>query len=590
MRVAYNNKNLERWLVALTTIASIAVATSFVALMGFKQPLLERKVLYGIQIGAFLCFLVEKIFRFFNARNKKAYIQAIWFEIPLLVLLAIIFVGANNFSDRYDTTQVRIVSVWVYLILQVVDKVCRTIVSLAATGRNPMGTLIASFVLLILVGAGVLMLPQSYNCQQLSFIDALFTSTSATCVTGLIVKDTGTDFSLAGQSVILVLIQLGGLGIMVFGAVFALLLRQAISVSESVAMQDLLSSETLGRIGTMIGFIFVSTIIIETIGAFLMHPMWASVDSTLPQISEHPVFASMFHSISAFCNAGFALSNDSLIRYQSQWQVYGVFCVLIVLGGLGFGVLYGIFNIFCDRVNRIFQAKSKPAMKMKLGLPKKLTLQSRIVLCSSLVLIIAGAVLLILLEYFEDGSFDIKAGFFQSITARTAGFNTVDIGNMGAAGKMVLIILMFIGGSPGSTAGGIKTVTFVVIIMAVWSTIRKRNEVEVFKRSVKFSIVGRAITVAVVFIVVLFVCVMALSITERHNNIAMGDIVFESSSALGTVGLSTGITGSLTSAGKLIIILTMLIGRLGPLTLLASMTFNLRPGRFNYPCEALIVG
>jgi trk system potassium uptake protein len=340
----------------------------------------------------------------------------------------------------------------------------------------------------------------------------------------------------------------------------------------------------------MIGFIFVSTIIIETIGAFIMHGMWGSVDSTLPNISAHPVFASVFHSISAFCNAGFALSNDSLIRYQSQWQVYGVFCVLIVLGGLGFGVLYDMFKIIYDRVKRVVQAKAQPQFKMQLGLAKSLTLQSRIVLCSSAVLIIGGAVLLILLEYFNGGGFDIKSGIFQSITARTAGFNTVDIDSISSVGKMVLIILMFIGGSPGSTAGGIKTVTLVVIIMAVWSTIRKRSEVEVFKRSVKFSIVGRAMTVALVFVAALFICVTALSITERNNDIRMGDIMFESTSALGTVGLSTGITGSLTSAGKLIIILTMLIGRLGPLTLLASLTFNLKPGRFNYPSEALIVG
>jgi len=193
-------------------------------------------------------------------------------------------------------------------------------------------------------------------------------------------------------------------------------------------------------------------------------------------------------------------------------------------------------------------------------------------------------------RYSSDGTTGITGAFFQSITARTTGFNTVDTSALSAQSKLILILLMFIGGSPGSTAGGIKTVTLAVLIMTVVAALRKRQEVEMFKRSVRVVVVGRAITVILLFIVVLFVAALTLSITERNSSFTMLDIFFEAASALGTVGLTTGKTALLTTTGKLIIIAVMLIGRLGPLTLLAMLTFNLKPARYNYPQEAVIVG
>jgi len=189
-----------------------------------------------------------------------------------------------------------------------------------------------------------------------------------------------------------------------------------------------------------------------------------------------------------------------------------------------------------------------------------------------------------------DQETGILGAFFQSVTARTAGFNTVNVAKMSASSRFILILLMFIGGSPGSTAGGIKTVTLAVVVVTAVAALRKRGEVEIFKRSIRLVIVGRAITVTLLFVAVLFGATLALSITENANGFTMSEIMFEAGSALGTVGLTTGITGSLTTAGKLIIIAVMLIGRLGPLTLLAALTFNLKPARYNYPDEAIIVG
>jgi len=376
-----------------------------------------------------------------------------------------------------------------------------------------------------------------------------------------------------------------------------LLLGLALSLRESVAMQDLLSARTLSQIGTMIAFIFVGTVFIEAVGAVIMFGMWDDVPGRVANIQQQ-WFVSIFHSISAFCNAGFSLFSDSFVSYNKSWAVYGVVCPLIILGGLGFSVLYDLLAIVSDRVKRLFKMWFNKRYRFSMEAPKRMRLQTKIVLSVSTLLVVLGMLGILLFERYAgaSGSADppspgVLGALFQSVTARTAGFNTVDISALSASSKFILILLMFIGGSPGSTAGGIKTVTLAVVIMTVIAALRKRQEVEMFKRSVRVVVVGRAITVTLLFFAVLFVATLALSITESENyGTTFSDIIFETASALGTVGLTTGITPSLTSVGKLIIIVVMLIGRLGPLTLLAAMTFNLRPARYNYPDEAIIVG
>ena len=590
MRIEYKNNRLERVLIGVSVLTAATVAATFILLFGFNRPLLPVWILHALQVVLLCVFVVEKIIRTVNATSKVQYLRTNWFEIPLLLFLAVTVIGAGRWFalDEPQATQVRHFAVGIYLVLQVVIKLCRTGINLAASGRNPTQTLIGSFVVLIISGAGLLMLPAANSGgQNLSLVDALFTSTSATCVTGLIVKDTGQEFSMMGQVVILTLIQLGGLGIVVFGAVLALLLGQAFSVRESVAMQDLLNTRTLSRIGNMIAFIFIGTILIEAIGAVSLIGMWHDSGA------HNQIFYSIFHSISAFCNAGFSLFRKSFIQYNRNWQIYTVICPLIVLGGLGFSVLYDLANISADRVKRLLKKSFIKRYRFSMAAPKRMQLQTKIVLAVSAALIILGALAILFFEHYAGNTgqkVGILGALFQSITARTAGFNTAEIKEMSASSKFILILLMFIGGSPGSTAGGIKTVTLAVIIMTTIAALRKRPEVEMFNRSVRIVVVGRAITVTVLFIVVLFTATLALSVTERASGFSMMDILFEAGSALGTVGLTTGITGSLTTMGKLIIITTMLIGRLGPLTLLAALTFNLKPAQYSYPDESLIVG
>jgi trk system potassium uptake protein TrkH len=365
---------------------------------------------------------------------------------------------------------------------------------------------------------------------------------------------------------------------------------QALNVRQSVAMQDLLNAQTVSRIANIITFIFIATVGIEAIGALCLYNMWDI--SALPTDPFHGRwFYSIFHSVSAFCNAGFGLFSDSLVKYNMNWRIYAIICPLIIFGGLGFSVLFNLAYVLKDKIRHIVMKKMRPWQKFEIGQPKRIQLQTKIVLFVSSVLILSGIVFLLIIQN-NTGKEKISLAdaFFQSVTARTAGFNSIDINALSEPAKMILMVLMFIGGSPGSAAGGIKTVTLAILIMAVYSTIRKRTEVEIFNRCIPLVMVGKALTVILMFAVVLFTSTLLLTVTERSSDFQTSAIAFEAASALGTVGLTCGITPALTTAGKIIIILTMLIGRLGPLTLLALMTFNIKPARFNYPTEAVVVG
>lgn len=598
MKVAYKNKLLEQVVTGVRAAVSLVAVASFALLFGFYEPPMPEPIVFRVQTAVFLVFLASKLVRLFNARSVREYLYVNWYDIPALLLLGVVMLGGAQWFGEVEPHRVQHLAIAVYLIFEVTSKFFLMLVSLAATGRNPAKILAASFVVLIVTGAGLLMLPKATPGRAgLPLVDALFTSTSATCVTGLIVRNTDAGFTLLGQIVILTQIQLGALGIMVFGAVFALLLGQALSLRESVAMQDLLSSETVSRIGSTILFIFIVTMVFESIGALALFPMWNDIPTWDPQRHSR-WFYSIFHSISAFCNAGFDLTGDSLIRYRGNWQVYGVMCPLIILGGLGFGVLYNLIIVTGERARLFLSRRIGRSRLFAAESLTKVRLQSKIVLSVSGLLIVVGTLAILLFERFAGGTQpgmkpSVPAAIFQSITARTAGFNTVPIADLTPSSRIVLMLLMFIGGSPGSTAGGIKTVTFAVIVMTVVTTLRKRGDVEMFKRSIRPAVLTKAVTVAVLFVTVLVVGTMALTITERScypGRFTLQDLAFEVGSALGTVGLSTGVTPALTNVGKLIIIATMLIGRLGPLTLVAALTFNLRPARYSYPEEVVIVG
>lgn len=457
-------------------------------------------------------------------------------------------------------------------------------------------------------------LPVEVASRPVVFADALFTATSATCVTGLLVRNTGTEWTTFGQFVILALIQLGGLGIMVFGTVFALLAGRALSIRESMLAGQAMANGTIGRIGRMVKFVLLATLGIEAAAAVIMYPMWSQ---HLQATGAHVAFSSAFHAISAFCNAGFSLQKDSLGALRHHWQVIGVMAPLIVLGGLGFPVLYNLVKVLWARLRRVL-GRGAPAAQT-------LTLHSKLVLSASLLLILGGALVLIILEAASDpgqsygapityqdnphlssgGSSLVslppaeqaREAVFQSITARTAGFNTVEMNRLSPAGKLWMCLLMIIGGSPASTAGGMKTVTVAILLLTVASMLRRRERVEGFQRTITEQFTRKAVTLAGLYLTLLTIITLLLCVTMNGRRlIATGQQVtfvqlfFEACSACGTVGLTCGVTGSLTAVGKYVIIAGMFIGRLGPLTVLLALTMRLRAAKYSYPSEEVVLG
>lgn len=428
----------------------------------------------------------------------------------------------------------------------------------------------------ILAGALLLCLPCSVrNGVPPSFLDALFTATTSTCVTGLVVHDTYTYWSAFGHVVILCLIQIGGLSFMVIATLFSLLIRRTITLKERMLIVESLNQDNIQGIVRMTRNILIMTLSVEAAGALLLWPNFAAEYGWLPALGK-----SVFHSVSAFCNAGIDLMGEteafsSLTGYAGNVMVNLVITLLIITGGLGFSVWYDI--------------RQKKSLR-------RLSLHSKLVLTITAFLLAGGTVFFLIVEYDNPAtmgnmSFGDKllASWFQSVTTRTAGFNTIDLNAMTVSGKFMSMILMFIGGSPGSTAGGLKTVTFAVLLATVISVLRGNRNVNVFHRRLSGALVMRAITILFLSITVCGVGVMILSMCNPE--FAFIDICYEVISAFGTVGQTLGITPDLAAGSKITLIVVMLLGRVGVLTttFAFAMRMNQEGTNFTYPEEKVML-
>ena len=447
--------------------------------------------------------------------------------------------------------------------------------------QHPSRVLTVSFLGIIVAGTFLLMLPNSTVNGSISFVDALFTATSATCVTGLAVVDTGTTFTRFGQLVILMLIQVGGLGIMTLSTFFVYLVAGRVSTLERDVVQDTIGQHSASDLARLLKIVLLFTVAIEAVGAGLLALRFA--DFFPPSQS---LYLGLFHSVSAFCNAGFGLFPDNLESYREDYLVSIVVMGLIILGGLGFIVLYDLFHNRQNLRRQYF---------------RKLAFHTRLVMLVSSLLIVVGAALIFVLEYdgtLKELSFGgrVLSAFFQSVTARTAGFNTLPIGSMTSAALFVVIILMFIGGSPASCAGGIKTSTFAVLVVSILSRYRLEEDVNIFHRRIPSAIVSRAISVVFFSSLVVIIFTMAVLIAQLSGLSAVEtrgsflNLLFEVVSAFGTVGLSTGVTPKLNDTSKLLITVTMFIGRLGPLTVALAVRGRESAVRFKYVQEEVLIG
>jgi trk system potassium uptake protein TrkH len=454
---------------------------------------------------------------------------------------------------------------------------------------RPVQLLVLSFGTVILAGTLLLWLPAASRESPLRFVDALFTATSATCVTGLTVVDTGSHFTLFGQFVILTLIQIGGLGIMTLGTFFILSLGGRLGLRGRDAVSRTLTGDYRADLRRILRNVFYLTAAVEAAGAFLLTGrLLDRLD--LPQAVYH----GLFHSISAFCNAGFSLNADSFIGGQRDWGINLVLMALIVTGGLGFVVLIDVAGLF-----RRPEAGSRE--DYYLSRRHQLSLHSRLTLLFTAGLILTGAAVFLLLEWrgtLVDLSLGDKviASFFQSVTARTAGFNTVPIALTSNATLFLLILLMFVGGAPGSCAGGIKVTTLGVLVTMAVNRIRGNAEVSLFRRRIPERTVSEAMGIAtlgmtvVILFTFLLVAIEGGSASSTTTQGAFIRLAFESVSAFGTVGLSTGVTPELSTVGRLLITLLMFVGRLGPLTMALAVAARVRKPLYRYVEERVMVG
>lgn len=440
---------------------------------------------------------------------------------------------------------------------------------------NELQVLIFGFLSIILIGAVLLCLPvSSQNHRYTNFLDAMFMSTSATCVTGLAIVDTGTYWSYFGKSVILLLIQIGGLGFMAFSTLLALLSGRRITLRERLLIKQSLDSFNIQGLIKISKYILIFTFLIESMGAAVLSVQF------VPEFGfAKGMFYSVFHSISAFCNAGMDLmgKDRSLTPYYDNLVVILTVSALIIIGSLGFYVWQEIYSL-----------KSFKGIK-------RISLNSKVCITMTVILLVSGTVLFFLFEFNNPGTMKemtlgnkLLSSFFASASSRTAGFNSISLQDMSGSSKSLIVAFMFIGGAPGSTAGGIKITTAALIVMTAVSAVRGRQETEIYNRTIKKELVYKAIVILVIDTFLVLVSFMILGVTEKNESLQT--IFFECVSAFGTVGLTAGLTAELSSIGKIVIIAIMFFGRLGGLTIVLSMTNRKLPRSIKYPEDRILIG
>lgn len=436
-----------------------------------------------------------------------------------------------------------------------------------------------SFLLAILVGSVLLMLPiSSANGKSVTYTDALFTATTSVCVTGLVTVTTASAWSFFGQLVILLLIQIGGLGIITILSGFMIGLHKRMGLGDRILLQDAFNLNSMSGIVKFLKKVIIGTLAVEGVGALLYMTVF------VPEYGVRGIWISIFNAVSAFCNAGMdVIGEDSLCGYVLHPMINFVTSMLIILGGLGYIVWWDLLRVI------------KNFKKQKFQCFKKLTLHSKIALSATGILLLSGTVLFFLFEYQNPqtiGSFSLpgklQAALFQSVTTRTAGFATVPQQNLTDASAIVSLLLMFIGGSPVGTAGGVKTVTIAVLLLSAFSVIRNREDTVLFRRTISKQAVGKAVAVVSMSFLIAFVSTVLLAAVTGAPAL---DVMYETFSATATVGLSRNLTASLNIWGKLIIIVTMYLGRVGPISLVIA--FNTKKRKENIiknPTEEISVG
>lgn len=478
----------------------------------------------------------------------------------------------------------------VLLLLLSLQNLSAGITRLLGKRTNPSLILAVSFFVIILIGTGLLMIPKA-TVNGISFIDALFTATSAVCVTGLTTIDVSTVFTTMGQAIIILLIQIGGLGVMTFTSFFAVFFMGGSSIYNQLVMKDMVNSKSLNSLLSTLLYILLFTVVIEALGAFAI---WLSIHDTLNMSFEEEIGFSIFHSISAFCNAGFSTLQNNLnnpIILQNHNMFFLVISGLVIFGGIGFPILVNLKEVLFFKVRNLFYLIIRKPYRIQ---HKKhlYNLNTKIVLLFTFILLFVGTALIALIEW--NNSFaglpvtdKLTQAFFNAVVPRTAGFIGVDINKFMPLTIFVTMLLMFIGGGSQSTAGGLKVNAFAVILLNLKAVLKNSNRVEAFQRTISQDSIQRANATMMIQIVVLFVAITIITFLEPDKSFTA--IVFECISAVNTVGSSLNLTPSLCDMSKYVVIILMFIGRVGILTFMLSFIKPVSNQNYKYPSDNIII-
>lgn len=585
LHIVNSKENVVHTMQWISLLVSVVAIFSIIIYHGCYLSLSAVKVLHIIFYLSLAFYILKYFLLMFYSLHKWKYVKKSWFECLLISFLVLHFILYSLFGiDLFHFNQyenVYMICIQLYFLILMVVELSKVSTLLGKVNISPPALLMLSFFFLIVIGTLLLILPRM-TTHHISFIDALFTATSASCVTGMTVLSTANDFTFQGQVVIMILMQLGGMSILSFATFFSTFLsRSMVGLRYQYLVKDMLSANKLSDSFSLLRQIILATVIIEASGVLMFYMYWRTTgffDGT-----GTTFFYSLFHTISAFNNAGFALWDSSFSDAQicNSFFPQTIIMILVFLGGIGFVTISEFFNPAVIRERKKYRWK-------------RLSPGTKIVLLTTFGIIIIGTLLFFILEYNHSlGARNtlvdkIFASMFQIISGRTAGFNIIDVNAISLPAMLLVIVIIFIGASPGSTGGGIKTTTFFVLMKSVFATIKGKQHIEFEKKTIPFSLVDKAYSIVVLSIIIIFVSVFSLAILEPATPLM--NLLFETVSAFTTCGLSTNCQFDFTDAGKAVLVADMYIGRIGTLTIAYALSRRNVESRHNYPDTYFMIG
>lgn len=594
----YLNLIRKRFLVILEALGILSILAGFVVVLfhiGFLHKDDEIQAINGLYNIILWVLVIETMVELGLKKWKKHEIKNRISKIFSVVLLVFIIEARTDFMGVFPESWLlekwlqSNVLVYIVFIAALVFKFSTNSLELSTRNVNPALLFVFSFFFIILFGSGLLMMPNATNAG-IGFTDAFFTATSAVCVTGLIVVDTATHFTILGQIIIGILIQIGGLGIMTFTSFFGYFFKGGSSIGHEFLLKELLNEDKLGEIFNTLLKIMTLTFSIELLGAVLIY---TSVDPSFNSSQLSLIGFSVFHSVSAFCNAGFSTLTDGLydVGIRTNYPLQLTISGLIIIGGLGFPIVFNYYRLLRHYGRNFYNQLTGRGRYVHL--PQVININTRIVMITTAILLLVGTAVFMLTEYnntLRDLPLNGKlvGAFFGSVTTRTAGFNTIDMSALMPLTVIACLFLMWVGASPASTGGGIKTTTFALTVLNTTSIMKGKGRIEIFSREIANESVRRAYAVVFLSLVVIACSVIMIMVFEGKK-FGLDKVIFEVVSAYGTVGLTLGITSSLTIASKWTLIITMFLGRVGTLTLLVGFFRKLRSFQYHYPKSNIMI-